>query len=118
MDRREEQDEYIGPAEQVVEYSNIGTFMPVGSYRPIPIVWFAGAIFLQGIALTVLFLVLLNKPPVFPILTTALISFAIGRWTFGRGMADASTAWKVITVTMLVFNWALTTFGVVAVHLG
>lgn len=100
-------DDYIGPAEHVVEYSEMGTFMPVGTYRPIPIVWFAGAWVVQVFALVVLFLVLSSKAALFTIVATALASLGIGHWTFGRGMSRASTAWKIFTVAALLFNWGM-----------
>jgi len=100
-------DDYIGPAEHVVEYSEMGTFMPVGRYRPIPIVWFAGAWVVQVLALVILFLLLMNKAALFTIAATAWSSLGIGKWTFGRGMSGASTAWKAATVAALLFNWGM-----------
>lgn len=107
MKQSSESNEHFGPAEQVVQHSDIGSFMPVGYYRPIPIVWFAGGWFVQVGALLFLFLLLLGKPILYPLLTTALVSYGIGHWTFGRGMSGASTGWKVFTVAALGLNWVL-----------
>lgn len=114
----DEDDDYIGPAEHVVHYSPMGTFMPVGTYRPIPIVWFAGAWVVQVAALVFLFLLLSSKAALFTIAATALASLGIGHWTFGRGMAGASTAWKACTVVALFFNWAMVAAMAWAMHAG
>ncbi|KPH65832.1 MULTISPECIES: hypothetical protein [Novosphingobium] len=110
MEKEAARGEYVGPAEQVVQYSDIGTFMPVGYYRPIPIVWFAGAWFAQVGLLLFLFVLLLGKPMAYTLLTSALVSFGIWRWTFGRGMSEASTGWKIFTTGALLFNWLLVAF--------
>ena len=109
----DEQKDY-GPPEYGVRSSNIGSFIPEGTYRPVPIVWLAGAGFLQIPALMILFLVFSASPPIFTVLSAGLVSLAIGRWTFRRGMAQASSGWRIFTMVVLGANWALVSFGAFA----
>jgi len=76
--------------------------VPDSSYRPIPIVWFTGALLLQLIGIYAVFLVLLNKHGLFTIGAAALLTGLIGRWTWERGMKHAGTGWKIATIAMLV----------------
>ncbi len=75
--------------------------MPDGAYRPIPIVWFTGAFFLQMIALFAIAVLLSAKHGLFTIVLSALITGMIGAWTWSRGMKDAATGWKAATIAML-----------------
>lgn len=106
------------PEEFGVRSSAIGSFVPEGTYRPVPIVWLAGAGFLQIFALIFLFVLLFGRPPFYTLAATGLISFSIGRWTFRRGMAQAGRGWRVFTVAVLVLNWAIVSFGAFAMAYG
>ena len=75
--------------------------MPDGSYRPIPIVWFTGAFLLQMVALSATFVLLVSKHGAITIALSALISGAIGAWTWNRGMKNAGTGWKVATIAVV-----------------
>ena len=88
--------------------------MPEGSYRPVPIVWLAGAGFLQVFVLIFLFFLLFARPPVYTCAAAGLASFWIGHWTYRRGMAQAGWGWRWLTVTVLLVNWALVSFGAYA----
>lgn len=114
--QKQQDDVDYGPAEYGTRSSDLGSFIPEGSYRPVPIVWFAGACFLQIPGLIILFVMLANKAPIFTWLTTAILSWAIGRWTFGRGMAQASTGWKAFTVAVLALNWLLVCLAGFVMH--
>lgn len=71
--------------------------IPDATYRPVPIVWFAGALLFQIIALTVLFFTLHSKDGMFTIAGSVIASIGILVWTWNRGMASASHAWKITT---------------------
>ncbi len=81
--------------------------MPDVAYRPIPIVWFTTAMLGQLIVLGAIFVVLSSKHGAFTIGTAALVSTAIGAWTWERGMRDASMTWKVATVAILFVQFLL-----------
>jgi hypothetical protein len=90
-----------------VRSSNIGSFVPEGTYRPVPIVWFAAAWIVHSFSIGFLFLLLINKAAIFTWLTTLLISFAVARWTFNRGMRDSGLGWRIATIAALACNWGL-----------
>lgn len=84
------------------------------AYRPIPIVWFAGALILQVIAQPVLFFGLHFGLGLGSLLTFAFAMLASGliwHMTWERGMAQASTAWRIATGLMLVFLLSVTALG-------
>lgn len=111
-----EDEEDYGPPEYGVRSSDIGSFLPEGTYRPVPIVWFAAAWFLQSIVLLVVFFSLLNNHPAINIIACGLVTIAIGRWTFRRGMADAGSGWRLLTILALAFNWVVVSVGALAVE--
>ncbi|MEM8917940.1 MAG: hypothetical protein AAGE37_03690 [Pseudomonadota bacterium] len=90
-----------------IESSELGSFVPEAHYRPIPIVWFAGAWFLQSIGMTIMYLVLRNTAAIFTILTCAIISYGVWHWANERGMKDASSGWVFTTMVALGLNFAL-----------
>lgn len=90
-----------------VQSSPLGSFVPEAHYRPIPIVWLAGAWFLQCAAMFLIFVVLLTKAQIFTILTCAIITYGVWHWTNQRGMRDASTGWKATTIIALGINYLL-----------
>lgn len=75
--------------------------VPDSAYRPIPIVWFTGALIAQMLLLWVVALVFSNQPSYFTIAWAALISGGIGVWTWERGMKTAGNGWKLATIAML-----------------
>jgi hypothetical protein len=76
--------------------------VPDTAYRPIPIVWFTGAMIVQLLALTVVAVILTNASGWLTIALAALASGAIFMWTWDRGMRGADTGWKAATVLMMV----------------
>lgn len=81
--------------------------IPDGHYRPIPIVWFAGALLIQVVVLPVIFMLLLSKHGLFTVVIAAAVTGATGLWTWRRGMQHASFGWRVSTILMLVTVLAL-----------
>lgn len=80
--------------------------VPDSTYRPVPIVWFTGAMFATMLVLGLLTLALASTSGWLTLLTAALATILIGEWTWGRGMKNAGNGWKVATVTMLVCQLA------------
>ena len=87
------------------------------TYRPIPIVWFAGALLLQIIAQPVLFAIfrgVLGFSPLVVVAVALLASGIIWHFAMGRGMATASFGWRVATALMLAFFFAITALTALA----
>ena len=78
--------------------------VPDTSYRPIPIVWFTGAILLHLAIVFAIIILLSRLGPWFVVGAAALAAGAIGAWTWERGMKTAGTAWKAATVLFLGLN--------------
>jgi hypothetical protein len=76
--------------------------VPDTAYRPIPIVWFTGALVVQMVALFAIFFLLLDRNGAITIALCALVTGAIGAWTWDRGMKTAGRGWKAATGTALV----------------
>lgn len=90
---------------------------PDTAYRPIPIVWFAGALITQVVGQAAIFL-LFRHLWGFSELAVIAIAFAasILVWEVGmkRGLSTASLAWRVATFAILAFFFALTALSVLA----
>ncbi len=97
-----------------VQSSNIGSFVPEASYRPIPIVWFTAAYLLQVFGLIALYVIMPMKVVLLYVAATAMLSFGIGYWIFDKGMKDASKLWRGFTIAMLLLTWAYTSMIVMA----
>lgn len=81
------------------------------AYRPLPIVWFAGAMILQVLAQPAIFVMLeiwFNFPPVITIGAALLASGLIWYLADLKGMGGASLAWRLATAAMLTFFFSLT----------
>lgn len=105
-------DDDYGPAiDTGIRSSDIGSFMPEGTYRPVPIVWVASAFILQGFCLTILFLALLNKAAIFTVGGSAILSLYFGHRAFARGLAEAARGWQIFLIGLLSFNWLLVSFA-------
>ena len=81
-------------------------------YRPIPIVWFAGALLMQVIAQPVVAAIgwwLLDLPRLIVVGLAMLVSGLIWHHTWERGMHGASRMWQVATALMLLFFFAIIT---------
>lgn len=86
--------------------------VPDTAYRPIPIVWFAGAMILQWVVLTGLFFLLINQPSWMTVFAAALVTGMIGKWTWDRGMAGAGNIWRAATIAVLTANLLLVLIAV------
>lgn len=78
------------------------------AYRPIPIVWFAGAMLLQVVTQTAVLLLPMFFPPLVAIAVAILATGLIARLTWKRGMATASAAWRLATAAMLAIFLGIT----------
>jgi len=87
--------------------------IPDGKYRPVPIVWFTGALFVQIFFTSFASLALSSMSGWFVIILAAAASVTIGVWTWRRGMNVAGSGWKIATVIMLAVFFALTCLGAI-----
>ena len=108
---RDEVEDYGPPVDFGVRSSDLGSFIPEGSYRPVPIVWLTAAWVVHSFVLIALFALLFSKPAIYTLLTTGIVTIWVTRWTFARGMAEAAGGWKVATVVLLVINWLFVAMG-------
>jgi len=93
----------------------VGSFAPIGTYRPIPIAWFAGVLFLHPILLLLLMPFLVAQPLLVSGGATGLASFVVGWWTFRRGMGRAGRGWRIATVVTILVYWGLAVLVLAAV---
>lgn len=75
--------------------------VPDTAYRPIPIVWFTGALFIELFVLGLIAAILGSLNGWITIALSGVATVAIGIWTWRRGMEDAGTGWKIATAVML-----------------
>lgn len=85
--------------------------VPDSAYRPVPIVWFTGALFATILALGLLALGLASTSGWLTLVMASLATIMIGNWTWRRGMRRAATGWKVATVLMLAFQLTVLSLG-------
>jgi hypothetical protein len=85
----------------------IGSFMPMGFYRPVPIVRFTGLIVLQSAIDVALVAVLAGFPGVVTLGAGTVVALVLLRRAWRRWLATASHGWKVATVVALGLNLAL-----------
>jgi hypothetical protein len=85
--------------------------VPDTAYRPIPIVWFTGALILQLVVLAVLAVMFGGSLYQAAIGLGGAATGVIGSWTWARGMKDAGTGWKVATFLMLLSSLAFFTLA-------
>ena len=84
------------------------------AYRPIPIVWFGGALVMQVVAIPVIAWLSLALIGFGPIVTTAFLLLASGflwQFTWERGMQDAAVGWQIATGASLMFFLAIGVIG-------
>ncbi|WP_379546828.1 hypothetical protein ACFCW2_12525 [Qipengyuania sp. DSG2-2] len=84
------------------------------AYRPVPIVWFGGALVMQVIALPVIAWIALMLAGLGPLATATLLMLATGfiwHFTWKRGMHGAATGWQIVTGAMLLFFLAIGMIG-------
>ena len=81
------------------------------AYRPIPIVWFAGALILQVLAQPLVAWLawgLLGWPRAYVVALALVASGVIWQFTWTRGMQQAPRVWQVATAAMLLFFFTIT----------
>jgi len=82
--------------------------VPDTAYRPIPIVWFTGALIAEFALVGILLMLLWNSGGWLLIMLATLGTAGIALWTWERGMKHAGPAWKVATAVILAGLLALT----------
>ncbi|TRD09877.1 hypothetical protein FGU71_12755 [Erythrobacter insulae] len=85
--------------------------VPDTSYRPIPIVWFTGAMIIQMLAMWIVSLFFSSQNGWLTIAVAGLMTGIIGKWTWDRGMKDAASGWKIATISVLLLLLALVCLG-------
>ena len=85
---------------------------PDTHYRPVPIVWFTGAVVAQTVAMTALFILFSRLHGAFTIAACAFASALIGRWAWERGLHRASAGWRTALVVLLSVQFVLVGIGV------
>ncbi len=88
--------------------------IPDAAYRPVPIAWFAGAFLLQMIVLFGLFITLIGSSGWATIALSALVTGALGMWTWERGMKHAGSGWQIATGVMLTLQLGFVCLGAAA----
>lgn len=86
--------------------------VPDSTYRPVPIVWFTGAMFAAIMALGLCALLFASTSGWLTLVAALLAAIVIADWTWRRGMKDAGSGWKVATVIMLAFQLAVLALGI------
>ena len=92
------------PAAPAAEGSHawpIGSYAPMGFYRPVPIVRFAGTVLLQFLLNLVLYDLLVLLPWTYTIGACTLLALVVGWRAWHIWLGRASTAWKLATVVAL-----------------
>lgn len=85
--------------------------MPLGFYRPVPIVRFTGTVVLQSLANSLLFEVLYELPGLVTVGACTAMTLLLGWRAFARWLGQASTAWKLATTVALALNLLLLTLA-------
>lgn len=85
--------------------------IPDAKYRPIPIAWFAAAFLVQMVVLFAIFILLINQTGWLTIALSSLATGVIGKWTWERGMRDASNGWRIATLFVLIAQLAFVCLG-------
>ena len=91
--------------------------VPDSTYRPVPIVWFTRALFLQIFGQLLLAMVLkgfLGLPVLVLLACSLLLTGMLWFQTWESGMRDAGIAWRVATIAMLAITFG---FAVLALRL-
>ncbi|MGB3711093.1 MAG: hypothetical protein WA985_05340 [Erythrobacter sp.] len=75
--------------------------MPDTAYRPIPIVWFTGALIAEFALVSVLLMLLWGRGGWLLVALATLGTAGIAFWTWERGMKHAGAAWQGATAIVL-----------------
>lgn len=85
----------------------IGSYMPMGLYRPVPIVRFTGTVVTQGVANVLLHAVLYTLPGAVAVGACTVVALILARRAFVGWLRQASAAWKLSTAVALALNLLL-----------
>ena len=100
-----------------IESMPISSAHPSGAYRDIPIVWLTGSLVVQMIVMVVLYLLFSSAGSIIMAAFAVLTGLMIWLWNEKRGMARASSGWRIFSAAVIGFIavlWALpvlTAFG-------
>ncbi|WP_298466426.1 hypothetical protein [uncultured Erythrobacter sp.] len=116
------QDDYPDPREEDImagdrrisrpDSSMPDWYIPDASYRPIPIAWFAAAVLIQTVAISMIFFVFVAKSGWFTILLAGVASLGILHWSWDRGIGRAGTGWRSATIIVMAIQFLLICIGV------
>ncbi len=81
--------------------------VPDAAYRPVPIVWFVGAMFAEFVAIWLIALIFWSQATWLVAVLATLLTGAVAHWTWRRGMGRAGVGWKVATMLMFAFQLGL-----------
>ena len=115
MDNEHNQYEMIDPDKRPhdvggIESMPMSSAHPTGAYRDIPIVWLTGSLVVQMIVMVVLYMLFHSAGPLIMAAFAMLAAIIIWRWNEQRGMARASTGWRIFSAAFIFFIaaiWAL-----------
>lgn len=86
--------------------------MPDTAYRPVPIVWFTGALLVELFVLSAIAIILSSQSGWITLVLAILATGGVGKWTWDRGMKDAGSGWKGATIVMLAVQLAFVALAV------
>ena len=89
------------PSDEGIHSWPFGSYAPIGFYRPLPIVRFAGTVLLQFVLNLVLYDLLVLAPAAVTVGACALLALVLGARAWLGWLAYASRAWKVATFAAL-----------------
>jgi hypothetical protein len=92
----------------------VGSYMPMGFYRPVPIVRFTGAMVVQSLANVVLHGLLYALPGALTVGACAVVALVLAWRAFAGWLGEASRAWKVATAVALALNLLLVSLASLA----
>ncbi|MEE4200618.1 hypothetical protein [Erythrobacter sp.] len=87
--------------------------VPDSAYRPIPIVWFTGAMVGQIAVLFALLWLLPYVPGLVIVGAAGIATGLIAAWTWARGMAGAAQGWRIATGVVLALQLGLVLLAVI-----
>ena len=119
--------DYPDPREEDIVYEDRRISRPDSSlpdwytsdtaYRPIPIVWFAGALIMQVFAMPAVFLIGvmgLGFSPLVTVTVALLVSGFVWHLAMKRGLRESSIGWRFATAIMLAFFFGITALTALA----
>ena len=87
-------------------------YLPDAVYRPIPIAWFAAAVLIQTVVVSLLWYILFMQSGWVTIALASLATGAIYQWSWTRGIGGAGRGWQVATALVMALQLGLIIMGV------